>query len=129
MVTNVRTLPAREFFLGPLTTALEPAELLVAIEVPPLPTGAHTAFAEHARTHGDFAQAGAAVVLGPGHAAVAVLGTGSHPVRAAAAEHALREGATAREAAALASQEVEDPHRRALVAELTRRALVQAGRA
>lgn len=129
MVTNARTIAAREFFLGPLTTALEPAELLVAIDVAPLPPGARTAFAEHARTYGDFAQAAAAVVLAPGHAAVAVLGTGSHAVRAAPAEAALRAGASARDAAALAAQEVQHPHRRALVAEMTRRALVQAGRA
>jgi CO/xanthine dehydrogenase FAD-binding subunit len=128
IVTNARTLSTNEFFVGPLTTALVPDELLVAIEVPPLPPQARTAFAEHARTHGDFAQAGAAVVLAPGHAAVAVLGTGEHPVRAAAAEQALREGAPAREAAALAAAELSDPHRRALVAELTRRALTQAGR-
>jgi CO/xanthine dehydrogenase FAD-binding subunit len=97
--------------------------------VPALPPGARTAFAEIARTHGDFAQAGAAVVLADGYAAVALLGTGSHPVRATAAEVALREGASAREAAALAASEVGGAHRRALVAEVTRRALVEAGRA
>jgi CO/xanthine dehydrogenase FAD-binding subunit len=118
-----------EFFEGPLTTALAPGELLVSIDVPALPPGARTAFAEIARTHGDFAQAGAAVVLADGQAAVALLGTGSHPIRAAAAEVALREGASAREAAALAATEVEGGHRRALVAEVTRRALVEAGRA
>jgi hypothetical protein len=40
----------------------------------------------------------------------------------------LVDGAGAREAAALAAQGVEGAHRRALVEELTRRALVQAGR-
>ena len=68
------------------------------------------------------------MVLAPGHAAVAVLGTGSHAC-ARRAEAALRDGAGAREAAALAAAEIEHPHRRALVAELTRRALVEAGRA
>ena len=126
---GTRTIAAADFFQAPLMTALAPDELLVEIEVPPLPAGAGTGFAEHARTHGDFAQAGAAVVLAPGHAAVAILGTGSHPLRATDAERALSQGASAREAAALAAQEIEHPHRRALVAELTRRALVQAGRA
>jgi aerobic carbon-monoxide dehydrogenase medium subunit len=126
--TGTRTLLADEFFVGPLTTALAPGELLVAIHVPALKIGARTAFAEHARTRGDFPQAGAAVVLARGHAAVAVLGTGSHPIRAAAAEAALVDGAGAREAAALAAECVENGHRRALVEELTRRALVQAGR-
>ncbi len=125
---GTRTVPAGEFFLSPYTTALAPGELLVAIHVPPLRTGARTAYAEHSRTRGDFPQAGAAVVLARGHAAVTVLGTGSHPVRAAAAEAALADGAGAREAAALAAGCVEGAHRRALVEELTRRALVEAGR-
>jgi CO/xanthine dehydrogenase FAD-binding subunit len=98
--------------------------LLVSIEVPPLPAGARTAYAEHARTRGVFADAGAAVVLAPGHARVALLGTG----RLMRAEEALTEGACAREAAALAGQEVEAGHRRALVEDVTRRALEAAGR-
>ena len=98
--------------------------LLVAIEVPPLPAGARVAYAEFARTRGVFADAGAAVVLAPGHAAIALLGTG----RAARAEAAVRAGANAREAAALAAEEVDDDHHRALVADVTRRALERAGR-
>ena len=77
-------------------TALAPDELLVEIEVPPLPAGARTAFAEHARTHGDFAIAGAAVVrAGTEHAAIALLGAGPTPVRVPDAERALRRGASA----------------------------------
>lgn len=106
---------------GPLRLA--PRELLVSIEVPPLPAGARTAFVEYARTSGDFADAGVAVVLAPDHPAVAILGAG----RAAAAEAALREGASAADAAALAADLVEGDHPRALVAELTRRALLEAG--
>ena len=100
------------------------AALLVSIEVPPLPAGARVGYAEFARTRGVFADAGAAVVLAPGHAAIALLGTG----RAARAEAAVRAGANAREAAALAAEEVEGDHRRALVADVTRRALERAGR-
>ena len=98
--------------------------LLVSIDVPPLPARARTAYAEYARTRGVFADAGAAVVLAPGHAAIALLGTG----RATRAEAALRAGASASEAAALAAEEVEGDHRRALVADVTRRALERAGR-
>jgi CO/xanthine dehydrogenase FAD-binding subunit len=58
---GARTLSADELFAGPLQTSLEPDELLVEIEVPPLPDGAPSGFAEHARTHGDFALAGVAV--------------------------------------------------------------------
>ena len=89
-----RVVAARASSQGPLETALEPGELLSAIEVPPLPDGARTAFAEYARTHGDFAHAGVAVVLAPGYAAIAVLGTGSHPVRAARGRAGAGEAAT-----------------------------------
>lgn len=49
-----RALDAEAFFLGPYTTALEPDELLEAVE---FPDGAHTeaVVVEHARRHGDFA--------------------------------------------------------------------------
>jgi CO/xanthine dehydrogenase FAD-binding subunit len=122
-----RTLRAGELFLGPLTTALAPDELLVEIEVPLPPEGAGTAFVEHARTHGDFAIAGAAAVVAPGeHAALALLGAGPVPVRAFAAERAVVDGANPREAAALAASAIEDDHRRALIAELVRRAIEEA---
>jgi hypothetical protein len=62
-------------------------------------------------------------VLAPGRASIALLGTG----RASRAEVAVRAGATAREAATLAAEEVEGDHRRALVEDVTRRALEQAG--
>jgi aerobic carbon-monoxide dehydrogenase medium subunit len=38
-----RTLAIADFLLGPWETALEPGELLLAVEVPPLPAGAGTA--------------------------------------------------------------------------------------
>lgn len=38
-----RTIPADDFFLGTLTTALDRGEILVAVEVPPLPEGARVA--------------------------------------------------------------------------------------
>jgi CO/xanthine dehydrogenase FAD-binding subunit len=123
---GTRTLAAGELFLGPLTTALEDDELLIEIEVPPLPTGARTAFVEHARTHGDFAIAGAGVVVAPGHAAIALLGAGSVPVRARAAERAFVGGASAREAARLAAELVDSKHRAALLGELVREAIERA---
>jgi CO/xanthine dehydrogenase FAD-binding subunit len=121
--TGARTLSAGELFQGPLMTALEPDELLVEIEVPGLPDGTRTGFAEHARTHGDFAVAGAAAVLAPGRAALALLGAASVPVRATAGERALDGGADAAEAAERATAQVEDSYRRALLTELTRRAI------
>jgi len=121
---GTRTIAAADFFQAPLMTALEPDELLVEIEVPPPPTGARAAFVEHARTHGDFALAGAAVVRsGNDHAAIALLGAGPTPVRAADAEAALRSGASAAEAARIAGAELDEDYRRALTTELVRRAI------
>jgi CO/xanthine dehydrogenase FAD-binding subunit len=122
--SGARTVAASDFFVGPLTTVLELGELLVEIEVPALPAGAATAFVEHARTHGDFATAGAAVVFGSdGGAAIAVLGIAGKPTRVRAAEYALRGGASFREAAELIAASAGDEYRRALVAELVLRAL------
>jgi CO/xanthine dehydrogenase FAD-binding subunit len=122
-----RELDAAEFFLGPLYTAREEDELLVEIEVPELPEGATSGFAEYTRTHGDFATAGAAAVMASGgDARIALLGAGPVPARAEAAERALAGGAEPREAAALATQDLEDEHRRALCAELARRAIEEA---
>jgi CO/xanthine dehydrogenase FAD-binding subunit len=124
---GTRAVDASEFFLGPLHTVREPDELLVEIEVPEAEDGAASGFAEHARTHGDFATAGAAAVVAPGgSAAIVLLGAGPAPVRAEAAERALAAGASPGEAAALAAQEVGDDHRRALCAELARRAIEEA---
>jgi CO/xanthine dehydrogenase FAD-binding subunit len=124
---GARTLDAAELFAGPLTTTLAADELLAEIEVPALPAGARCGFSEHARTHGDFAVAGAAVVRAPSHAAIALLGAGWTPLRAPAAERALAEGAPAEEVAALAAELVEDAHRAALTRALVRQAVEEAG--
>jgi CO/xanthine dehydrogenase FAD-binding subunit len=124
---GTRTIAAADFFVAPLMTALEADELLVEIEVPPLPGGATAGFAEHARTHGDFAMAGAAVVrAGNEHAAIALLGTGPTPLRVPDAERALCNGASAAEAGAIAGAGLDDDYRRALTTELVRRAIEEA---
>jgi CO/xanthine dehydrogenase FAD-binding subunit len=119
---GARTLDAAELFAGPLTTTLGVDELLAEIEVPPLPAGARCGFSEHARTHGDFALAGAAVVRAPGGAAIALLGAGWTPLRAQAAERALAGGAALDEVGALAAELVEDEHRAALIKDAVERA-------
>jgi hypothetical protein len=64
------------------------------------------------------------VVLAPGeHAAIALLGAGTTPVRAVAAERALLTGATDAEAARLAGEELHDEYRQALVTALVAQAL------
>ncbi len=55
-----RTVGLGEFFLGPFFSALEPDELLTAIEMPPSAPGEGTAFDEVARRRGDYALAGVA---------------------------------------------------------------------
>ena len=96
-----RTLEHDGFFLGRLQSAVEPDELLVEVEVPAVAAGARQAFAEHARTHGDFALACVAIVgdrIGIGGVAPTPLVVGS-----------------------LDEARIDDPYRRALVVELVRR--------
>src|SRR5690606_25882818 len=72
-----RTIAPAEFFVTHLTTSIEPAELLVEIEVPPVPERTGQAFLEFARRHGDFALAGAAALItldGQGRCERAALG-------------------------------------------------------
>ena len=56
-IRGERSLPVNEFFLGFMSTALEPDELLVATHLPLLPEGPHFGFEEYSRRSGDFAQA------------------------------------------------------------------------
>ena len=114
-----RTIPARDFFLGPFTTTLAEGELLVAIRFPALPAGAGWGVEEIARRHGDFALAGAVAVLERGpdgtcsRASVALFGVATRPLRATAVEQALigrvLDSATLREAAALAADAIDEP--------------------
>lgn len=58
-----RTIPASDFFVGLLMTALEPEDLLVAIEIPGLPERSGWSLKEVSRRPHDFALAGVAAVL------------------------------------------------------------------
>lgn len=58
-----RWLPAGDFFTGLFSTALQSEEILTEIELPPLPPRSGWAFMEVSRRHGDYAQAGVAVLL------------------------------------------------------------------
>ncbi|RYE41070.1 MAG: xanthine dehydrogenase family protein subunit M [Hyphomicrobiales bacterium] len=90
-----RQLTWHDFFLGTMTTSLEPDELLVAIRVPPQAPGHGFAFEEISRRNGDFALAGAAVIIvldDDGRcatASISLLGAGQTPVRVRAAEERL----------------------------------------
>lgn len=126
-LSRERDVSAERFFVGPMMTALARGELLVEISVPPLPAGAGTGFAEHARTYGDFASAAAAVVLVPGsHASIVVLGAAPGPGRAVAAERAFVAGAEPAEVARLAGEMAADGYQRALVSAVVGQAMAEA---
>ena len=58
---GTRTVPMREFFLGPYQTAVGPAEMLVELRVPLWATG--SAYVKVDRRAGDWAVAAAAAAL------------------------------------------------------------------
>ena len=58
-----RWVAADEFYLGLFTTVLEPDELLVEVELPPMPPRSGWSFMEVARRHHDFALVGVAAVM------------------------------------------------------------------
>jgi aerobic carbon-monoxide dehydrogenase medium subunit len=60
---GTRTVPARDFFLGPLESCLEEDEMATGASFGRLPAGTGTAFAESTRRHGDYALAGVAAAV------------------------------------------------------------------
>lgn len=136
-----RVVPAAEFFLFHLTTALAEDELLLGVTVRDLPEGTTTGFEEFAVRRGDFALAAVvgSVTQGPDglitQCRLTAAGVGSTPVRLAATEEAL--AGRSLDAAAIAGAEAAaraevDPigdvhasgaYRRHLVAALVRRML------
>ena len=138
--TGSRSIPAREFFLGPLTTALAADELIVDVCLPPWPQQRRWGFREFSRRRGDFALAGVALFYDEvqgraSNAHIGVIGTGERPLRLEAAEAALNgrviDAATIEQAAAAASEAADMPddihasaaYRKALVGTLVERAL------
>ncbi len=142
---GTRTIAARDFFKGIMTTALRDDELLVEARLPMLSAGTHCGFYEFNRRAGDFAMAAALAtyrvedgkIIAP---RVAVGGVEPNPRRIAEAEKAL-EGAApgdkafraAAEAATAAVDPMEDittsaEFRRDLVLAVTRRALERAAK-
>jgi carbon-monoxide dehydrogenase medium subunit len=136
-----RTIPAGDFFVGPLMTALEPGELVVEVRWPALPPDSGWAYVELAPRAGDYALVGVAALLtldADGRctaARLAYTAVGPTPLRAVSAEQALvgraLNEATFAEAGALAAAAVEpeeEPYasaayKREMTALYTRRAL------
>jgi CO/xanthine dehydrogenase FAD-binding subunit len=135
-----RRVPAAAFFTGLFATALEPGELLVAVEIPPRAPRSGSAFLEMARRHGDYALAGVAADVsldGNGRVAklsVALLSLDDKPISTRAADILLGEHPSPKllAAAADAVREAVNPpsdihaderYRRQLAGVLTARAL------
>jgi carbon-monoxide dehydrogenase medium subunit len=106
---GTRRVAADDFFLGTYETALQPGDLLTAVEMPVPQAGSRHGFAELARRHGDYAMAGLCLMVGPGGASARVVffGISDRPVRARAAEAAIIGGAAPVEVAALATEGID----------------------
>lgn len=93
-VRGTRRVAAREFYIGPYMTALEPDELVIGIVYPDWPEGHHVLFREVAQRPGDFALVGlvGAVVMERGAIArvgLAWFGMGPTPIAMTQVEAAL----------------------------------------
>jgi carbon-monoxide dehydrogenase medium subunit len=128
-----RVVPADQFFLGFLETALAPDELVTEIRVPRVPD-AGWSYQKFVKRAADWAIVGAAVVRDGGHTGVALVNMAPVPLRATAVEAALAAGASTAEAAERAADDA-DPsadihasveYRRHLVRVLVRRGLDEA---
>jgi aerobic carbon-monoxide dehydrogenase medium subunit len=136
-----RIIKASDFFVGALTTALKPDEILTEVRLPAWPATRRFGFQEFARRRGDFAMSGVALFYDPdaggkaSNAHVGIIGVGDRQRRLPKAEAAINgnamDDATIARAAEAASAEVEaqdDIHasaayRRALTGTLLERAL------
>ena len=139
-----RRLKAAEFFLGPLTTALRPDEIILEVHLPAWPPGRRWAFQEFAQRPGDFALAGVAVYYDSDsqqracNAHIGVVGACQYSARLPGSEGALNgrrvDAETAQAVGHAAAEEVNasgDFHapaeyRKALVGTLLERALCDA---
>lgn len=128
--TGERVLAARDFFRGPFSTALAADELVVDVRFEQGATA--SVFEEFAPRAGDYAFASVCAVRRQDGIRIALGSVAGTPVRAAAAERALSDGAPAAVAASAAAAHDCDPpsdshapaaYRRALVATLVERAL------
>jgi carbon-monoxide dehydrogenase medium subunit len=87
-----RVIAARDFFRGPLMTALKPDEIITEIRFPAWPAARRFGFCEFARRRGDFALAAAAVFYDPDDAGkarnahVGAIGVADGPLRLTAVE-------------------------------------------
>ena len=135
-----RVIEAKDFFRGPLTTALTPDEIITELRLPAWPAQRRFGFCEFVRRRGDFALAGAAVFYDENggkaaNAHVGVMGVSDRPLRLGAVEDALNGNtineATIADAEAEASTAIDPPddihatgtYRKTLIGVMVERAL------
>jgi carbon-monoxide dehydrogenase medium subunit/6-hydroxypseudooxynicotine dehydrogenase subunit alpha len=116
-VRGERVIETGDMFRTHLTTALEPDELLLGIDVPPSPARSGSAFGEFALRNGDFALAGAAAVVSADpdgtctQASLVLLAAAPVPLRADEGERLLvgrrLDAEAAAEAAEAATRDIE----------------------
>jgi aerobic carbon-monoxide dehydrogenase medium subunit len=139
-----RVLPVDGFFVTLFTTQLEHDEIVTEIRIPIPPQRSGGAYFKLERKVGDFATAAAAAQLtidgsdACQSVGIGLTNVGATPIRAARAEEFLRgktlDEASIKQAAQLAAEEAQpssdlrgpEEYKRALVKELTRRALTRA---
>lgn len=139
-----RTIPINKFFTDIFTTALEPTEILTEIQVPVPPERSGGAYVKLERKVGDYATVGVAafIVLDQGgicqSAGIGLTNVGPTPIKAEAAENYLvgkmLDENSIKEAAQLAADASSpaadlrgsEEYKRAMVKELTKRALTKA---
>ena len=96
--SGARVVAAQDFFVGQLSTVLEPDEMLVRIDIPAWPEQTGSSLQEVAMRLGDFALGGVAATLSVGSggrvsgARIVCFGVGERPLRQTEAEQSL-EGA------------------------------------
>ena len=129
-----REIPAAEFFTGFLESALAPDELMTEIRIPKLAADGWS-FQKFNRRAQDWAIVGVAAVRAGDRTGVALVNMGSTPLMASSVVDAVRSGATAADAAALAAEGTEPQndinasveYREHLARVLVRRALEESG--
>ncbi len=139
-----RTIAAKAFHRGLLTSDLGPDEIVTRVDIPVPPAGTVHAFLEMARRFGDFAIVAVAVLLALDHrrrvrdVRIALAGVAPTPVRAAGVERALAGAVPTAidiaEAARLVDAEIDPPddlhatadYRKAMARVFVGRALTQA---
>jgi carbon-monoxide dehydrogenase medium subunit len=129
-----RHVPAHEFHVGFLETAMSPDEMLVEMRVPKK-TGSRWSFQKFNRRAQDWAIVGVAAVRDNGSTAVSLINMGPIPRRASGVESAISSGTPAAEASANADQHTEpssdlnasSEFRRHLARVLVHRALREVG--